>query len=212
MRRLGPRVWPSVRPKMSVWGHAGARSAPAKVACNPTIRTPSRGRQLAITARRVTADPFETEGTESHCARRISHRRSSHFNQELCCGCVCVPDWDSNRISVFPHRQQTADGQRFVAGLFLLRLRFTAYAVVSLPVAVRAYRLPSTSITSYRQSAVLNAHDGALTQGGARARARRSRSFLPRPSQSQGCCGSEPLGVVRSPCGRTDCPLQRARV
>jgi hypothetical protein len=30
-------VWPSRvafgRPKMSVWGHAGARSAPAKVAC-----------------------------------------------------------------------------------------------------------------------------------------------------------------------------------
>ena len=25
------------RPKMSVWGHAGARSAPAKVACNPAF-------------------------------------------------------------------------------------------------------------------------------------------------------------------------------
>ena len=29
------------RPKMSVWGHAGARSAPTKVACNPTYGTPA---------------------------------------------------------------------------------------------------------------------------------------------------------------------------
>ena len=29
------------RPKMSIWGHAGARSAPAKVACNTQCAHPN---------------------------------------------------------------------------------------------------------------------------------------------------------------------------
>ena len=41
MRRIGPRVWPIGvafgRPKISVWGHAGARSRTPRVACFPFV-------------------------------------------------------------------------------------------------------------------------------------------------------------------------------